>query len=58
MQDNTNQTADDLWQNFEKTGSVISYLKYKGVTPENTTTDKGGEAVGDSRNRRYSNKRN
>ncbi len=50
MQDNSGKATEDLWQDFEKTGSVASYLKYKGIAPENTTQSKGGEAFGDSRN--------
>ncbi len=45
MQDNIQQNSDKLWQNFEKTGSVNSYLIYKGVISENkqtTTTNQQG----------------
>ncbi len=51
-----NYTTDDIdvnWQRFEQTGSVLSYLKYKGVDLESTTTsahtsneNKDGEPVG------------
>lgn len=42
MQDKNTQDPELLWQKFEKSGSVNSYLIYKGIitdNKENTTTN-------------------
>lgn len=31
---------DTKWQEFEKTGSIAAYLKYKGVYSTNTCSEK------------------
>ncbi len=58
MQTNNNNTSETekLWQDFTGTGSIYSYLRYKGInvdrfsnaeTPtDSSATIKGGEPIG------------
>lgn len=36
----------DLWTTFERTGSVMDYLNYKGIQIEKSK-DKTGESIGE-----------
>lgn len=39
IEDITDNAKERQWDNFEKTGSVISYLEYKGIHAGDVTSD-------------------
>ena len=41
-------TDKDWWTTFEKTGSVVDYLSYKGIRRESETGEKSSESGSNS----------
>ena len=44
-------TENSAWKSFEETGSILSYLRYKGITPEDSEENaskniRDGEPIG------------